>query len=83
MEQFFKFYDIFGGNINMNIHGNNINVISNSLPSQNFIKNIDVRKNEYQTQENNIRYFNEHSDLLLNEYYDDEENHLNIKKKRK
>ena len=40
MEQFFKFYDIFGGNINMNIHGNNINVISNSLPSQNFIKNI-------------------------------------------
>jgi len=70
-------FDIFGGNINMNIQGNKINVIFNYLPSQNFIKNIrkivNVRKNEYQSQENNIRNFSQPSDLLYDEYDEDQD----------
>lgn len=55
-------------NINMNIQGNKIKVTSYNLPSNDSIKSlrkiIDIRKNEYQTQENTIRYFNLPSDLL-------------------
>ena len=52
----------------MNIQGNKIKVTSYNLPSNDSIKSlrkiIDIRKNEYQTQENTIRYFNLPSDLL-------------------
>ena len=67
-EQYLLKQDFFSEDISLQVQGNKINIISSNLPSQRSIKEIrkiiELRKNEYQMEENKIRYFNAPSDLL-------------------
>ena len=81
--------DFFSEDISFTMHGNKIKVFPSNLPSYKSIKEIrkiiEISKNEYQMEENKIRYFNSPSDLLydLNNIKKMDENSEEFIKKQK
>ena len=88
-DNYLKNQDYFSEDISFNVQGNKIKVYSSNLPSYKSIKEIrkiiELRKNEYLTEENRIRYFNFPSDLLYDLIDDkkiDENSNEYIKKQK-